>query len=217
MPTARISEEALREAVRASRTLTEALERLGVDPRSGSRKYLRGRMRRLGIDTSHFEREVKWTREVLQSAVSASHTMAEVLRRLGLDPVGGNHAHISRRLSVYGIDTSHLDRSSRRAARVPRPRHQDWPLVRQEPGAARRIKNPLLRKAIRAAGLPERCSDCGNPGEWQGEQLMLEVDHVNGDWSDNRLPNLRFLCPNCHATTDTYRGRAKGKGRTPAS
>jgi hypothetical protein len=209
MPTARISDEALREAARASRTFTEALERLGVDPRGGGREYLRVRMRRLGVDTSHFRREVRWTREILQAAVSASHTMTEVLRHLGLDPVGGNHAHISRRLRVYGIDTSHLDRSPHRSARVPGPRHPDWPLVLQEPDTARRVENEALRKAMRAADVPERCSECGNPGAWQGEPLKLEVDHANGDWRDNRLHNLRFLCPNCHATTDAYRGRGK--------
>ncbi|MGW0608227.1 HNH endonuclease signature motif containing protein [Streptomyces sp. NPDC002640] len=216
MPVARISDEALREAARASRTLTEALERLGVEPRGGSRNYLRARMRQRGIDTSHFDREVKWSRDVLQEAVSASRTMAEVLLRLGLDRVGGNHTYISRRLRLYGIDTSHLDRSSHRPARVPGQRHPDWPLVLQEPQVARRIDSGKLRKAMKAAGTPEHCAACGNPGAWEGEPLKLEVDHVNGDWRDNRLRNLRFLCPNCHATTDTYRGRARGRGRTSA-
>ncbi|WP_448318977.1 HNH endonuclease signature motif containing protein [Streptomyces sp. CO7] len=209
MPTARISDEALREAAGASRTLTETLERLGVETRGSSRNYLRQRMRRLGIDTSRFEREVKWSRQILQDAVSGSRTMAEVLQRLGLDRVGDNHTYISRRLRLYGIDTSHLDRSSHPSARVPRQRHPDWPLVLQEPETARRIRNSTLHSAMIAAGIPERCSDCGNPGEWEGEPLKLEIDHVNGDWRDNRLQNLRYLCPNCHATTDTYRGRGK--------
>ncbi|MEU6158208.1 HNH endonuclease signature motif containing protein [Streptomyces sp. NPDC047130] len=162
MPVARISDEALREAARASRTLTEALERLGVQPYGGSRNYLRHRMRHRGIDTSHFDREVKWTRDVLQAAVCASRT-------------------------------------------------------RQAPEMARRISNDVLRKAMRTEGVQERCAVCGNPGAWEGEPLKLEVDHIDGDWRDNRLHNLRFLCPNCHATTDTYRGRSRGKQRTSAA
>jgi predicted HNH restriction endonuclease len=44
---------------------------------------------------------------------------------------------------------------------------------------------------------------------WQGRALALEVDHVDGDWRNNRRENLRLLCPNCHSTTGTYRGRRR--------
>lgn len=55
--------------------------------------------------------------------------------------------------------------------------------------------------------LEYRCALCGNCGEWNGQELILQVDHINGDHHDNRLENLRFLCPNCHAQTDTFAGK----------
>lgn len=82
--------ERLAEAAASSRTLSEALTKLGVDPKSPTRRYVRDRMRKMGIATQHFEREgARWTKEVLQAAVSSSTTMCEVLRRLGVEVVGG--------------------------------------------------------------------------------------------------------------------------------
>jgi len=56
------------------------------------------------------------------------------------------------------------------------------------------------------------CSLCHNRGIHNGKKLSLQLDHINGICEDNRLENLRFLCPNCHSQTDTYAGKAsKGK------
>ncbi|MFI9171544.1 HNH endonuclease signature motif containing protein [Streptomyces lincolnensis] len=206
------TKERLEEAARGARTLSEALGRLGVDPRSSTRRYVFERMRKLGVDVSHFEREgVKWTREILQEAVSAATNMCGVLRHLGLEVVGGHHTHISRRIKAYGIDTSHFQVPTRRG-KVWRPRTPEAFLVEQPAGQARRIPSDRLRWAMTTTGVPEQCAMCGTEAVWRGHPLPLEVDHIDGDWRDNRIENLRFLCPNCHSTTDSYRGR--GKDRT---
>ncbi|MFF7300876.1 HNH endonuclease [Streptomyces sp. NPDC008265] len=206
------TKERLAEAAAGARTLTEALERLGVDPRSGSRAYVRSRMSRLAVDTSHFERDgTRWTRKILEEAVSASGTMYEVLRRLGLDAVGGNHTHITRRVRALGIDTSHFTGQPRTdGTRSGHRRRTASEILCVDPSPhPRRTPSATLRRALLELGTAESCAECGIAPVWMGEPLSLEVDHVNGDWRDNRPENLRLLCPNCHSTTDTYRGRAK--------
>ncbi|MFE1776333.1 HNH endonuclease signature motif containing protein [Streptomyces sp. NPDC059008] len=213
MPVSPYTREQLEAAASSSRTLSEALGKLGVDPRGSQRNYLRERMRKLGVDTSHFEREgVKWTKEVLEAAVSASTNMCEVLRHLGLEVVGGHHTHISRRIKAYGIDTSHFTP----VVRTPRMRHNrrrrtpEEILVEDRSANATRLPNARLKRAMRELGVDERCALCGIEPIWLGEPLPLEVDHIDGNWRDSRIGNLRFLCPNCHSTTDSYRGRGKG-------
>ena len=69
-----------------------------------------------------------------------------------------------------------------------------------------------LRKALREYhNIPYECSEC-RITNWNGKDIILEVDHINGDHSDNRLKNLRYLCPNCHSQTDTYKGRNINSG-----
>jgi 5-methylcytosine-specific restriction endonuclease McrA len=75
-------------------------------------------------------------------------------------------------------------------------------------------RHHLKRKLIKENWIPYECAVCQNPGEWQGSKLVLQLDHVNGVSSDNRIQNLRFICPNCHSQTDTYAGK-NSKGMRP--
>ncbi|GHF45367.1 HNH endonuclease signature motif containing protein [Streptomyces morookaense] len=214
MPVSPYTRERLAAAAASSRTLSEALRRLGVDPKSSSRSYLRERMNKMGVDTSRFEPEgTRWSRETLEAAVAASSNMCDVLRRLGVDVVGGQHTHISRRIRALGIDTSHFDTAGPATRRKKRTSTEL--LAEQVSPGSRREQNSRLRQAMLKSGIADRCSLCGMEPVWKGYPLPLEVDHIDGDWRNNHIANLRLLCPNCHATTDTYRGRAKAR-RTAA-
>ncbi|MEV7677416.1 HNH endonuclease [Streptomyces sp. NPDC088341] len=195
----------MEEAARETTTFHDAVRWCGGEPTTGSRRYLRAKMAEAGIDTSHFT--TKWVRhtdETLRELVACSKSVAEVVRRLGISPVGGNQAHIGRRIAMLGVDTSHF-------LRAPRGRPKGAlgnRLVLGSPSDGR-IPGERLRRELLRRGVPESCALCGNGPEWNGRPLRLEADHLNGDWWDNRPENLRLLCPNCHAVTDTYRGRKR--------
>ncbi|GHA41442.1 hypothetical protein GCM10010372_47010 [Streptomyces tauricus] len=220
MPVSPYTKDRLEEAASSSRTLSEALGKLGVDPRSSRRDYIRGRLKKLAVDTSHFRREgTRWTKETLEPVVASSKSVNEVVRRLGLDSVGGHHTNITRRIKAYGLDTTHFEPVARTEKTRDNQRRRTAAeiLVEDASAHARRTPGSRLKRALRELGVDERCSSCGLEAVWLGEPLPLEVDHVDGNWRNNRAENLRLLCPNCHSTTDTYRGRGKTRDRGPAS
>lgn len=197
--------EQLAVAVMSSETLPEVMRRLGVEPTKGRREYLRKLLRRWNIDAGHLRPAcLRHTERELRKAAAVSKSVAEVVRRLGLNPVGGNQAYIGRRLVELGVEVSHFSAAGRRDVRSGGPLLS---LGRAEHG---RVPGERLRRALIRAGVPDACAECGTGPVWHGKPLRLEVDHVNGDWWDNRRANLRLLCPNCHAVTDTYRGRKRG-------
>jgi Zn finger protein HypA/HybF involved in hydrogenase expression len=74
--------------------------------------------------------------------------------------------------------------------------------------------NSSIRKILREEfDFADECQNCGI-SEWFGQKIPLELDHINGVSTDNRLENLRLLCPNCHSITPTWRGRNINNGKT---
>lgn len=69
------------------------------------------------------------------------------------------------------------------------------------------FKRMILRKKL----LPYVCALCKREPEWEGKSLTLQLDHINGNSTDNRLENVRFLCPNCHSQTENFGGSSNRK------
>jgi predicted RNA-binding Zn-ribbon protein involved in translation (DUF1610 family) len=151
----------------------------------------------------------RYTEELLTEAVQCSTSVAGVLRHLGLRPTGGAHAHISRTIKAFGIDTSHFRLYNALSHATRRLTAQEILVVLPE--GSQRAKPPMLTRAMIESGTPYKCATCGCDGTWQGLPLTLEVDHIDGDYLNNTLENLRFLCPNCHRQTDNFAGRSRGR------
>ncbi|MGW3808803.1 HNH endonuclease, partial [Micromonospora sp. NPDC005113] len=144
----------------------------------------------------------------MAAAAAAARNITEVMRLLGIRVSGGSHAHISRQLKRFGVDTSHFTGSvHNRGVRCRRMSPEDLLVVLPE--GSRRIPGVRLKRALATIGLPESCEVCGVGSTWQGGKLTLHVDHINGDFLDNQPQNLRLLCPNCHSQTSTYAGQRR--------
>ncbi|MGW5395209.1 HNH endonuclease [Streptomyces sp. NPDC003952] len=166
---------------------------------------------RHGVDVSHLTRSrsgrpraSRPDRAVLRAAVEASRSLAETLRRLGLPDSGTQRRNLHQWIREEDLPVGHfLGQAHQRGKPGPTPvKPAEEILVKHD--RRQRTRTHLLRRALREVGVPECCARCGTPPLWRGRPMTLEVDHVNGDWSDDRRENLRLLCPNCHATTRTW-------------
>ena len=145
-----------------------------------------------------------WSDEALKLAVKTNNTMAGVLRDIHLSTSPGNYRGVGLIVKKLGLDTKHF----KGKAHGTSPRITKIPLIEILVKGSQYGSNNLRKRLIKEGILPNLCSECGIGPEWNGKSLTLQLDHFNGDSSDNRLENLRILCPNCHSQTRTFTGRA---------
>ena len=143
----------------------------------------------------------------LREAVETSTSIRQVLQKLNVVPAGGNYATTKRRIEKLNIDTSHFTGQGHLKGKVntymKRP-IEDY-LSNTQTITSYRLKQRLIQEGFKQ----HKCEMCGIT-EWNGQPTPIELDHIDGNHYNNDIENLRVLCPNCHAQTDTYRGRNKG-------
>jgi hypothetical protein len=156
-----------------------------------------------------------YSRDELELATKGNESVSGVLRAMGMAPSGGQHSHIKKLLSKFGIDTSHFTGSagSGRGAKHSGGPERKTPelILTLKPKGGRYEQTALLRRALFELGRRWECEGCGNSGEWRGVPLTLQIDHVDGNRHDDRVSNLRFLCPNCHSQTETFGNRKRAE------
>lgn len=141
-------------------------------------------------------------------AASESESIAACLRKLDLVPSEGRYRMIRSHFIRLNIDTSHFLTSSQLLKKYPIKSSSQLSNELIFTENSHYYCNKTLKNKLLKMGVENKCSECGLDS-WQDKPISLELDHINGDFSDNRIENLRILCPNCHSQTPTFRRKRK--------
>lgn len=143
--------------------------------------------------------------EEFKNIVQNAKSYSDCLRALGLTPRGGSSSDIlKKRIQELNCSIDHFHNDKSQSSRAVYSLEE----ICVENSSYANISR-LKTRLIKEGKLEYKCACCGNTGEWLGQKLTLQLDHINGKNNDHRLSNLRFLCPNCHSLTETYAGKNK--------
>jgi len=151
----------------------------------------------------------KINKETAEKIVKECYTIADFCRKVGWVPRGDNYKIFHKYVKEYNLDISHFTGCK---TNIGNKLNKNKELTVKEYINNNTIVrgSTLIKKLINENLKEHKCEKCGNT-EWLGEPIPLELHHINGDNTDNRLENLQMLCPNCHALTDNYRGKKNKK------
>lgn len=198
--------EYVQSMVAGSKHLTMVLRKMGLSVKtSGNYNTLRKYIDLYNINTSHFNNGLKqnWNDiESIKNIINSSSTKTETLIKMGLSARSGNFVTLNKYIDLYNIDIKHFNPYIN-AHKIP-PKLSDEEFFIN---GVRRNGQALRKKLVEGEMLKDECSKCGLKPIWNGESLVLQLEHIDGDSINNEVKNLTLLCPNCHSQTLTYAGR----------
>jgi hypothetical protein len=151
----------------------------------------------------------KWIKENIEEIIKSSNSVREALEKMGLRNAGGNFKTMNKYLELYNIDISHFSKNWECMVNRMKENKIDLSLVLVENSSYSRTH---LKTRLYEEGFKDKiCEICGQDENWNGMKISLILDHINGVYNDNRLENLRIVCPNCNAGLETHCGKNKIK------
>ena len=147
-----------------------------------------------------------YTKQWLEELCKESTSYRQVLEKAGRSQGGSTSNTLKKKIQEFNIDISHFNIKNQN----DREKYSlEEVFCKDSPVTQKMLRGYVTRHNI----LEYKCEKCGCDGHWQNGIISLEIDHINGDNKDNRIENLHYLCPNCHALTETYRGRNIGRSK----
>lgn len=138
-----------------------------------------------------------YTEDELRKIVKESYSFKEVLSKLGYKTLNGRNSDaVKKRVERYHIDYSHFT-----IVKAKVRTEEEVFCINSD------VSQRTLRRWYKKISDDSKCQICGQGKEWYGKELTMILDHKNGDNHDNRLENLRWICPNCGSQLSTFAGR----------
>ena len=144
-----------------------------------------------------------FTNEQFIEAVKLSTSLRQILTQLNLKEAGGNYKTIKNLIIELNLDTSHHTGQLWSKGKTLQPKRN----IEDYFNNTQKIQSHTFKlRLIKEGYKSHQCEICLLK-EWNNLPIPIELDHIDGNHLNNNLSNLRILCPNCHAQTDTYRGK----------